>query len=221
MKFFISPSSQTKNTYAVGNTNEHVQMTILADLLTTNLTRCGIEVVRNDALKPDQRPAFANSIGCNGYLSLHSNSYNGLTRGARLFMANVYSQYKNTVAGSRWLMQKIAKYINTLSMQPAIKTYTDFENWFELAQVNCSVTYLEAFFHDNVDDCNWWFANKERYAEALAKGICEAYNISYVPAAPTVNTQLEIEGLKGTITALKTENAQLTAKLEAIKKIVL
>ena len=225
-KVFISPSNQIGNVYAIGNTNEKAQMTILADMLGAALTRCGIEVIRNDVIKPDQRPTYANAQGCVCFFALHSNGYNKTVRGARTFYLDTYAIYeKKYVDGSRWLTQCIAEEIKKLNMIPAPLMYKDFQNWFEIRVPAMSSTYLEAFFHDSIADCTWFFANKEKYAEALAYGICRAYSFAYVAPAtaqpipvltPIQMLQVKFNELQAIYSTLKEKTAPIIAENKAL-----
>ena len=39
--------------------------------------------------------------------------------------------------------------------------------------------YAESIFHDNEDDCDWWFLNIDRLAVAYCKGICKFLGVEY------------------------------------------
>lgn len=181
MKVFLSPSNQDGNTWAINNTNEEVQAKIFADKLEDLLEKQGVEVVRADHIKPSERIAYAE--GCDLYIPLHTNAHNGKVRGCRLFV------YRNKTtealaAKNDKAMQALRAEIDKLGMSEKVIVYHDYENWFELTNASnkgIPAVYSESIFHDNVEDCKWYFANLDKFVEAYAKGIC-----SYLGVADTI-----------------------------------
>ena len=177
-KVFLSPSNQYDNTWIIGKTNEMEQNTILADRLQSKLENCGIEVVRADAVRPSERIGAAK--GCDFYMPLHTNAFNQKTRGCRLFVYN--NKAKNTQKQNCVALNDIINFTENLKMEPGPKRYYDFANWFELTNAdNAGIpsVYAESIFHDNEDDCRWWFDNLDHLATAYCKGICKFLGVTY------------------------------------------
>lgn len=183
---FLSPSNQKSNTWAVGKTNEKEQAEAFADKLQALLEKQGVKVVRADTVNPYKRIKYA--TGCKLYVPLHTNAYNKKVRGNRLY---VYEHNKNTpeaLAEENFkAMDAIRAEVNKLGMSRKPLMYFDAANWKELSNATAAgipAVYSEAIFHDNVEDCNWYFANVDRLAEAYARGICKYLGVTYREAAP-------------------------------------
>ena len=185
MKVFLSPSNQYSNTWAVGNTNEKVQAIAFADKLQALLEKQGVGVVRADDVHPYSRIDHAK--GCELIIPLHTNAYNKKVRGCRLY---VYKKNKNTstalASKNAKAMVAIQAEVDKLGMSREVLVYYDYANWTELsnaAAAGIPAVYSESIFHDNVEDCKWYFANVDRLAEAYAKGICAYGGVTYKQAA--------------------------------------
>ncbi len=181
MKVFLSPSNQVSNAWAVGNTNEKIQATAFADKLEKLLEQRGVTVVRADSAAIAARINYAK--GCDLYVPLHTNAYNGKVRGCRLF---VYKTKKNTPAAlaakNAAAMAAIRAEVDKLGMSKNVLVYYDYANWTELsnaAAAGIPAVYSESIFHDNAEDCNWYFKNVDKLAEAYAKGICAYLGVTY------------------------------------------
>ena len=74
-KVFLSPSNQRSNIWAEGNTNEMAQAVAFADKLEALLEKQGVAVIRADGVNPFRRIEYAK--GCDLYIPLHTNAYNG------------------------------------------------------------------------------------------------------------------------------------------------
>lgn len=185
MKVFLSPSNQIKNTWAVGNTNEMAQAEAFADKLQALLEKQGVEVVRADDVAIKNRIDYAE--GCDLIIPLHTNAYNKKVRGCRLY---AYKTKKNTPAAlaakNAAAMKAIQAEVDKLGMSRKVIVNYDYANWTELSNATAAgipAVYSESIFHDNVEDCNWYFANVDRLVEAYAKGICAYGGVTYKQAA--------------------------------------
>ena len=185
MKVFYSPSNQYSNKWAWGNTNEKEQAEIFGDKLAALLAKQGVELIRADDVHPFERINYAK--GCALYIPGHTNGFNGKVRGCRLF---VYKTKKNTSAAlaakNAAAMKAIQAEVDKLGMSREVLVYYDYANWTELsnaAAAGIPAVYSESIFHDNVEDCKWYFANVDRLAEAYAKGICAYGGVTYKQAA--------------------------------------
>ena len=191
MKVFLSPSNQKSNTWAVGNTNEKAQAEAFADKLEKLLEKQGVQVVRADSAAIAKRIDYAK--GCDLYVPLHTNAYNKKVRGCRLF---VYKTKKNTPATlatkNANAMAAIQKEVDKIGMSRDVLVYYDYANWTELTNATAAgipAVYSESIFHDNVEDCNWYFNNVDKLAEAYAKGICNYLGVAYKAVESPVSAE--------------------------------
>lgn len=175
MKVFLSPSNQRSNTWALGGTNEKEQAEGFADKLQVLLEKQGVTVVRADGVSPSKRISYAK--GCDLYIPLHTNAFNKKVRGCRLY---VYKKNKGISAGlaakNAAAMEVIRNQVDKLGMSRKVIVNYDYANWTELsnaAAVGIPAVYSEAIFHDNTEDCNWYFSNVDRLAQAYAAAICD------------------------------------------------
>lgn len=186
MKTFLSPSNQKSNTWAVGKTNEKEQATLFADKVQALLEKQGVEVARADSASIAKRINYAK--GCDLYVPLHTNAYNKKVRGNRLY---AYKKKKNTPAAlaakNAATMEAIRAEVDKLGMSRKVIVNYDYANWTELSnatKAGIPAVYSESIFHDNVEDCEWYFANVDRLAEAYARGICTYLGVTYMEATP-------------------------------------
>ena len=85
-RVYISPSDQTENRYAWGNTNEHVQCQKIAEAEAAALRRSGVEVqVAALGSTMVQRCAQSDSFGADIHNCVHTNACNKQVMGTRLF----------------------------------------------------------------------------------------------------------------------------------------
>ena len=86
-KVYVSPSSQTENTYAAGNTNEAVQCRRIAVALVESLIRCGIDAMTNidDGVTMYDRARESDAWGADLHVPVHTNAFNEILRGTRMF----------------------------------------------------------------------------------------------------------------------------------------
>ena len=185
MKVFLSPSNQDANTWIKGNTNEQIQAEAFADKLQAKLEASGIDVVRADHIKPSSRINYAQ--GCDLYIPLHTNAHNGQVRGCRLFVYKAKTT-SGLAAKNDKAMKALRDEIDKVGMSEPVRLYYDYATWFELtnaANAGIPAVYSESIFHDNIKDCNWYFANLDKFVEAYAKGICNYYNVAAPSPAPT------------------------------------
>lgn len=181
MKVFLSPSNQDANVWAIGNTNEKVQAEAFADKLEAKLKAAGVEVARADHITPFERINHAK--GCDLIVPLHTNGFNGTVRGCRLFVYRDKAA-KTLAEKNDKAMKALGAEIEKLGITPNVRYYYDYESWDELndaAKAGIPAVYSESIFHDNVEDCEWYFANVDKLVDAYTKGICDFLNIAPAP----------------------------------------
>lgn len=91
--------------------------------------------------------------------------------------------------------------------------------------------YPEIGFHDNPADARFILDNKQKIAEALAKGVCGYFGVAYVPASSTGGTTVaqgseldrlreENGKLQQDVISLNARISTLESKLEKVKQAV-
>lgn len=172
-KIYLSPSDQTNNKYAAGNTNEAVQCRRIADACEKALKRCGFEVKNNKTSSMTARIAESNKWGADLHVPIHTNAYNKKVSGTRLFCWNMSGAgYKACKA----IFDKLA------SLTPGTsENITARQDLAELRDTNAVCAYVEADFHDVPEIATWIIESVEEIGEAICKGICAYFGKTYVP----------------------------------------
>ena len=215
-KIYISPSDQTENRYAVGNTNEAEQCRRIAAALVEALERCGFQAKTNyadgsDAM--DARIVESNAWGADLHIPIHTNAFNGTVMGTRMFC--------HAFGGAGHEVCK-AVFAELTPITPGesdgIKEYPGLA---EIRRVKAPTCYIEVGFHDNPTEAAWIIGNTAAVAEAICRGLCNYYGVAYLPpeskptgrydtmedipgyAVDTVRKLVEQGHLKGTGTGLE------------------
>lgn len=178
-KIYLSPSNQDGNLYAYGNTNEMEQCNRIADAAKVALERCGFTVKKapkGQAMRTSINES--NTWGADLHIPIHTNAYDGKASGTVVFVYNTNS--KNT---------KLANPIYK-AVQAAAPGTTDYgvrvnSGLAELNSTNAISVYIEVDFHDNPTIAKWLVNNPTAVGEAIAKGVCEGYGVTY--KAPATN----------------------------------
>lgn len=184
-KIYLSPSRQPYNAYAVGNTNEMVQMEALAAELATLLeTKYGCEVcVAPSRLRiaATGRPADASAKGCDVYLALHSNAS---ADGRRHNGAEAY--YYAASEQSRQLAEGVVRELNTISAVPpdgaagavSAMEYFDYFGYGEVrdpSDLGMIAVLAEVEYHDNPAGARRILCQRTQLAEALARAVADLW----------------------------------------------
>lgn len=175
-KICLTPSNQTDNYYASGNTTEAVQCGRIAAAAETALKRCGFEVLTVHYHTMAQKVAKSNAFGADLHVPIHTNAFNGKVSGTRLFA------YNTTGAG-----YKACKAIyNVLApLTPgSSESITAYPGLYEIKNANAPTAYVEVDFHDVASVAAWIIAHVVDIGEAICKGICNYFGVAYIaPAA--------------------------------------
>ena len=190
-KIYISPSSQTDNRYAYGNTNEAVQCRKIATALVTALKRCGFEAMTNVTTDMYGHVKESNAWKADLHVPIHTNAHNGKTQGTRLFAYNTTGEgYKACKAIMATLSPITPGSSDNITARPGL---------YEVKSATAPTAYIEVAFHDNVEEAKWIIEHIEDIAEAICKGICNHYNVKYIEQTkPPEKNVIEIEVPEGT-----------------------
>ena len=174
-RVYISPSDQTENRYAWGNTNEHAQCQRIAEAEAAALRRSGVEVqVAALGSTMAQRCAQSNAFKADIHNCVHTNACNGKVMGTRLFCyvipGNGYDACKAVFAELAPLSPGTSENIQANS------------RLYEVRTPAAPTVYCECEFHDTVEGAKWIVEHTTDIGEAIAKGLCEYLGVKYVPA---------------------------------------
>ena len=192
-KIYISPSDQTRNLYAVGNTSEAEQCRKIALALVDALGRCGFAAKTNVSPSASMydRVKESNAWGADAHIPVHTNAYNGKVAGFRGFYYSTGSDgYKLVTAIKNAVAPITPGTSDGLSANPKL---------YEIKSSNAPCAYLELGFHDNPVEARYIIDHTHELAEAICNGVCAHYGVAYVnpdkvSAAPAPATES-----KGTI----------------------
>ena len=177
-KIFLSPSNQSDNAYAYGNTTEAVVCGKIANALRTALQRHAFEVklIHYDSM--ERKVVAADAWGADLYVPIHTNAFNKKVGGTRIFY------YAENGEG-----HKAAKCVyNALkSLTPGTSdNITPYPSLYEIETPKAPTVYVEAEFHDVPEYAKWIIEHIEDIAEAICKGICEYYGVKYAAPAKEI-----------------------------------
>ena len=175
-KIYLSPSDQTANKYAYGSTNEAMQCRRIADALEKALKRCGFAVKNNKTDSMQARVRESNNWGADLHVPLHTNAYNGKVSGTRIFT------YDNSGKGHK-CAKKVFGFLAPVTPGASENISVDAE-LYEVKYTAAPCVYIESEFHDVAIVAKWIIEHVEDIAEAICKGICAYFGVSYkAPAA--------------------------------------
>lgn len=172
-KVYVSPSSQTENTYAAGNTNEAVQCRRIAVALVDALIRCGIEAMTNidDGVTMYDRARESDAWGAELHVPVHTNAFDTLLRGTRMFCYDLKGEgYK----ASKAIFEELAPVV------PGDSDGIRAAGYYEIVASRAPCAYVEAAFHDHPEQAAWIISHIDPIAEAICKGICKYFGVAYV-----------------------------------------
>ena len=193
-KIYLSPSDQTANKYAYGDTNEAVQCRRIADALEKALKRCGFSVKNNKTSSMQARVKESNEWGADLHVPLHTNAYNGKVSGTRIFTYN-------TSGNGYKCAKKIFEYLAPVT-PGASESISAYDDLYEVKYTTAPCVYIESEFHDVAIVARWIINHVGDIAEAICKGICAHFGVKYVadePVASTCTVKLRIlrKGMSG------------------------
>lgn len=170
-KVYLSPSNQTNNRYAYGNTTEAVQCGKIAEACRVALVRCGIEVKVGQYDTMANRCAASNAFGADLHVPIHTNAFNGQVRGTRMFC---YSSNGEGMKACKSIFAVVAPL--TPGTSENIKVNSEL---YEVRVPAAPTAYIECEFHDNAESAKWIVEHTTELGEAIAHGICNYFGITY------------------------------------------
>lgn len=179
-KIYLSPSNQNGNLYAYGNTNEMEQCNRIADAAKTALERCGFTVKK--APKGQNMNVSineSNSWGADLHMPIHTNAGGGSGT-----MCMVYSKASENMKYANPIY-KAVQAVTPGKTEYGVREYPDLS---ELCNTNAIAVYTEVDFHDNPTIAKWLIENTSKVGEAFAKGVCQAFGVTYKAPGAAAST---------------------------------
>ena len=172
-KIYLSPSMQSNNKYAYGDTTEMVQCGRIAEAAKAALERCGFEVKKApQGQSMQQSIKESNAWSPDLHIPIHTNAFNGQTLGGTLVM--IYSmEDKNKKAGEAILVA-----VAPVSPGPDY-TLRANSSLAELNSTKAVAVYVEVEFHDCAEGAKWIIENTKTIGEAICKGVCNYFGVAY------------------------------------------
>ena len=173
-KIYVSPSDQVENLYAWGNTNEAIVCREIAGKLCTALERCGFQAktdYADGAGAMAERCRQSDAWGADLHLAIHTNAFNGQVTGTRIFSYNYTGEsYK----ACKCVFDALAPVTPGTS-----ENITANSSLYEIRVPEAVSVYVEVDFHDVPKIAKWLVENTDAVAEAICKGVCDYYKVSY------------------------------------------
>ena len=174
-KVYISPSDQSANRYAFGDTNEAIQCRRIADALEVALKRCGIEVRNNKTDGMAARCEESDRWGADLHVPIHTNAYNKSVTGTRIFC---YSKTSAGYKAAHAIFDVLAPLTPGESENVSVNA-----TLYETRVPAAATAYVECEFHDVPEMAKWIIENVEAIGEAICEGICKYFGVEYIKPA--------------------------------------
>ena len=174
-KIFISPSNQNANTYAYGNTNEAVQCGRIGKATEAALQRCGFLTKLEQYDTMQNRVLHSDQWGADMHLAIHTNATTQHTAGGTQVFFYAYNGFGNVACK--------AVFDELKGITPGSNAEVCKKNsaLYEVHKPNATSVYCEVEFHDVAAYAKWIIENTEQIAEAITRGVCAFYNVTYIP----------------------------------------
>lgn len=174
---YLSPSTQEKNFYVNGGTEEE-WMNKLADALEPYLTASGIRFTRNTPEMSASTSIQASNQGrYDLHLALHSNAapegLYGQRRGIIVFYYPGSTQGKIAAQLIVNGLKEIYPLPNDVRLEPSTTIG-------EVRQPIAPSVFIELGFHDNVDDAVWIKSNIDAAARSIALSLTEYFGVPFL-----------------------------------------
>ena len=170
-KVYLSPSNQTDNCYAYGNTTEAVQCGKIADSCRIALERSGVTVQVGHMPSMQDKCKESNAFGADLHVPIHTNAFNGAVTGTRMFCLNSSGEgMKACEAIFAWLAPITPGTSENIQVDASL---------YEVRVPSAPAAYVECEFHDNATTAKWIVEHTVDIGEAIARGICDYFGVTY------------------------------------------
>ena len=170
-KVYLSPSSQTGNRYAYGNTTEAVQCGKIADSCRAALERSGVLVKVGHMSSMQDKCRESDAFGADLHVPIHTNAFNGKVSGTRMFC---FSQDGKGMNACKAIFARLAPITPGTSENIRVGA-----SLYEVRVPSAPTAYVECEFHDNTTAAKWIVEHTVGIGEAIARGICDYFGVTY------------------------------------------
>ncbi len=186
---YLSPSTQEKNYYVNGGTEE-AWMNALADALEPYLTASGIRYVRNTPQMTAASSIRASNAGqYDLHLALHSNAAPegryGSVRGILVFYYPGSSQGQAAAT-------LIADGLKQIYPLPNLVRAVPSTTIGEVRQPRAPSVFIELGYHDNADDAAWIKSNIDAAARSIALSLTEYFGLPFLTPRAYQNAVVDV-----------------------------
>ena len=178
-RVYLSPSDQRRNTYAVGGTTEDVQCGKIAEACRAALVRSGVEVMVGQYDTMANRVAASNRFKADLHVPIHTNAANGKATGTHIFCYDA-SPSSAGYKACRAVLDVLGPV--TPGAPDVVRAYPAL---YEVKHPAAPTVYIEVDFHDVPAVAEWIIANTTIIGETIAKGLCAALGVKFVPGEDT------------------------------------
>lgn len=192
-KIYISPSNQVGNVYATGKTNEKEQCHKIAKYCVSYLKKKGFSVkcTYNDDMY--ERVRESNSFGADLHVAIHTNATakHNVTGGTQILLYNLSGERKK-------VGQAVFDRLAPITPGKSAERLIEKPDFYEINSAKGITVYCECEFHDTKEGSDFIRKNTKKIGEAIAKGICDYYNVGDgqdLPAEKENNASSEDETL--------------------------
>lgn len=182
------------------------------------LEKQGITVIltrdKDKYLSLSDRCKIANNNGADYFLSIHRNALNAKSTGVEIW---IYSKATSaTYNKAKGILDNIAKISGTIN-RGVKKGYTSNPNadYAINRESKMASALLELLFITNPDDNKQLDNNFEKYAEAIAKGLCSAVGVTYKYTSE-VNKDKDLYLVQVLASSSKANAEKLAKELESL-----
>lgn len=180
-KIYLSPSSQSENAYATGNTTEQEQCRKIATACAKYLKNVGFNVINACYGTMYTRIDESNKWGADLHVPIHTNAFNGkITGGTQILLYKLNGEHKK--AG-----QAILNRLGPITPGKSHEKLVQNTEFYEIINANAMTVYCECEFHDTKQGADFIRSHTSEIGEAIAKGICDYYGVK-VTATPAPST---------------------------------
>ena len=171
IKIYLSPSNQTENRYAYGNTTEAVQCGKIADACRAALERSGVTVKVGHMPSMQDKCKESNAFGAELHVPIHTNAFNGTVTGTRMFCFN---------SGGEGMKACKAIFARLAPVTPGTSENIRVDaSLYEVRVPSAPTAYIECEFHDNATTAKWIVEHTVDIGEAIARGICDYFGVTF------------------------------------------
>ena len=170
-KVYLSPSNQTDNRYAYGNTTEAVQCGKIADACRAALERSGVTVKVGHMPSMQDKCKESNAFGADLHVPIHTNAFNGTVSGTRMFCFNSSGE---GMKACKAIFSRLAPVTPGTSENIRVDA-----SLYEVRVPSAPTAYIECEFHDNATTAKWIVEHTVDIGEAIARGICDYFGVTF------------------------------------------